>query len=184
MSEGPEPSRNIPDPGFAGDRGEADPALEAALATYAAQPGDVRRGLEVVATLAHARVLMPVVALPGETETGADGLAIEKTSEMATVLLTGQDGRQALLAFTSVAALEAWRPDARPVPVTAVVAARSAVQEGAAALLLDVAGPTPYAVEGDLLDGLARGWTLAGADGGYGWVSASDSGDGDADGRI
>jgi hypothetical protein len=176
MSDGPEPARNIPDPGFAGDIGGVDPALEAALATYAAQKGDPRRSVEVVAALVHARVLVPVVALPGETEKGDHGLETAKTSEMATVLLTGQDGRQALLAFTSVAALEAWRPDARPVPVTAVVAARSAVQEGAAALLLDVAGPTPYAVEGDLLDGLARGWNLAGAEGGYGWVSSPGSG--------
>jgi hypothetical protein len=128
--------------------------------------------------------MVPVVALLGETGTNADGLETEKTSEMATVLLTGQDGRQALLAFTSVAALEAWRPDARPVPVAAVVAARSAVQDGAAALLLDVAGPTPYAVEGDLLDGLARGWTLAGTDDGDRWVSTPEARSGTADGNT
>ncbi len=44
--------------------------------------------------------------------------------------------------------------------MTARDAARSALQEGAAALLLDVAGPTPYAVEGEALLGLARGWSL------------------------
>ena len=39
--------------------------------------------------------------------------------------------------------------------------ARSALQAGAAALVVDLAGPTTYVVEGDLLEGLARGWTLA-----------------------
>ena len=79
---------------------------------------------------------------------------------MAAVLLRRADGRRALLAFTSTAALTAWDPDARPVPVPARVAARSAVQEGAAALLVDVAGPVRLVVQGDDLAGLAAGWTL------------------------
>ena len=41
------------------------------------------------------------------------------------------------------------------------LAARSAVQDGADALLIDVAGPTPFVVEGEDLTGLAEGWTLA-----------------------
>ena len=98
------------------------------------------------------------------------GLAHDKTSDMATALLTGLDGRQALLAFTSLDTLAAWRPDARPVPVAAALAARSAVQEGAAALVVDVAGPTTYVVEGRLLEGLARGWALALGPDGPVWV--------------
>jgi hypothetical protein len=151
------PGRTIPDPGFAGDHGSADPALAAALAAYAVDPG---RHLEVLLALQHARLLVPVVAVLGEVEHDEQGLAHDKTSDMATVLLTGHDGRQALLAFTSLETLAAWRADARPVPVAAVLAARSALQEGAAALLVDVAGPTPYAVEGRVLEGLASGWTV------------------------
>ena len=101
-----------------------------------------------------------MVAVLGEVEVDEAGLAHDKTSDMATALLTGRDGRQALLAFTGLDTLRAWRPDARPVPVAAPLAARSALQEGAAALVVDVAGPTTYAVEGPLLEGLARGWTL------------------------
>ena len=93
---------------------------------------------------------------------------------MATALLTGQDGRMALLAFTGLESLNAWRPDARPVPVAAVLAARSALQEGAAALVVDVAGPTPYALEGDLLDGLARGWTLVDTVDGPAWAEPTE----------
>jgi hypothetical protein len=174
MPHEPDPAaggRTVPDPGFAGDDGSAPADLAAALAAYAADPG---RTLQVFWALQRARLLVPVVAVLGEVEVDAAGLAHDKTSdmpvssevEMATALLTGRDGRQALLAFTGLDTLAAWRPDARPVPVAAPLAARSALQEGAAALVVDVAGPTTYAVEGPLLEGLARGWTLtAGADG-------------------
>lgn len=171
MVEGPQPTRRIPDPGFAGDDGAADPQLAAALASYAVDPG---RTMEVLARLTTARLLVPVVALLGESEVDSDGLAREKSSDMATVLLTGRDGRRALLAFTGLPALHRWRRDARPVPVAASLAARSALQEGAEALVLDVAGPTPYAVEGDLLAGLAQGWMLARSADGYAWVTTTD----------
>jgi hypothetical protein len=102
---------------------------------------------------------------------------------MATVLLTGRDGRRALLAFTGLAALRRWRPDARPVPVAASLAARSALQEGADALVVDAAGPTPYAVEGELLAGLAQGWLLARTPDGYAWVTPDGSTDDGGPGR-
>jgi len=166
-------ARRIPDPGFPGDDGSPDPALAAALASYAASPGDQERHVDVFRALRSARVLVPVVAVLGEVEVDDQGLAREKTSDMATVLLTGQDGRQALLAFTGMKSLVTWRADARPVPVSAVDAARSAVQEGADALVLDVAGPTTYAVDGDLLDGLSRGWILTRTAEGLAWAEAT-----------
>jgi hypothetical protein len=162
--------RRIPDPGFAGDDGSADPALRAALTSYAAAPGHPARYLAVFGALQAARILVPVVAVPGEVEVDEAGRTREKTTDMATVLLTGQDGRRALMAFTGLPSLRAWRPDARPVPVTAADAARSAVAEQADALVLDVAGPTPYVVESELLEGLARGWTLARAGDELAWI--------------
>jgi hypothetical protein len=160
-------ARRIPDSGFAGDDGTGDPALRSALAVYAADPG---RYVEVFGALRTARLLVPVVAVLGEVEVDDAGLAADKTSDMATALLTGRDGRQALLAFTALDTLAAWREDARPVPVAAALAARSAIQEGAAALVVDVAGPTTYVVEGELLDGLARGWTLVRHGDGLAWL--------------
>ena len=93
------------------DTGEPDPALAAALAAYA---GDPSREPEVLAALPAARLLVPVVAELGESETGPDGLARDKSADMATVLMRGGDGRLALLAFTGLAALHRWDPDARP----------------------------------------------------------------------
>jgi hypothetical protein len=161
--------RRILDPGFAEDDGAADAALRSALAAYADDPA---LHLQVFAALQEARLLVAVVAVAGAVEVDEAGQAREKTSDMATALLTGRDGRQALLAFTGLDSLAAWRPDARPVPVTARVAARSALQEGASAIVVDLAGPTTYAVEGPLLEGLARDWTLARTEDGLAWVGA------------
>ncbi len=103
---------------------------------------------------------MPVVAVLGEVEVDADGLAHDKTSDMAAVLLTRPDGRRGLLAFTSADALTAWNPDARPVPVHTATAAQAALQEQAHALVVDVAGPVRFPIEGEDLRGLAAGWRL------------------------
>jgi hypothetical protein len=91
----------------------------------------------VFLALQGARLLVPVLAVPGDVEVDAAGPTREKTSDMATVLVTGRDGRRAMLGFTSVETLAAWRADARPVPVAAPLVARSAIE------------------------GLARGWMLA-----------------------
>lgn len=162
---------------FPDDRGDDDPRLRAALDAHAAARSPQERRALVPACLAAlqaARLLVPVVAVLGEAEIGADGLARDKSSDMAAVLLTGRDGRTALLAFTHTAAMQAWDPDSRPVPVRAQLAAQAAIQEGAAALLLDVAGPARLVVEGVDLEGLARGWTLAQVEGHAAWIREGD----------
>lgn len=164
--------RTIPDPGFADDRGEADPALAATLA-------DHRRGVvpsgAVVAALQDARLLVPVVAVLGEVEVDERGLAHDKSSDMAAVLMTSPDGRTGLLAFTSTATMGRWDPEARPVPVPARTAATAALQDGAAALLVDLAGPAPYVVTGEDLTRLSAGWRLVAVGDGHGWIGPSVS---------
>jgi hypothetical protein len=153
------------------DTGEVTPALASALAGYAT---DESRFADVLAALGTSRLLVPVVAVLGEVEVDAAGLAHDKSSDMATVLLRGADGRMALLAFSSTETMTAWNPDGRPVPVPTRTAAQSAVQEGAGALLIDVAGPVTVAVEGDDLTALAAGWRLARAGDRVGWVAPVD----------
>lgn len=144
---------SIPDPGFAGDTGEPHEAVTAALAAYQQDP---RRYADALATLSTSRLLVPVVAVADEVEVDAAGLTHDKSSDMAAVLLTGQDGRMALLAFTGMDRLTRWRDDARPVPVTARDAARAALGESAAALVIDVGGPVRFVVEGENLRRLAK----------------------------
>jgi hypothetical protein len=159
--------RSIPDPGFAGDDGSASAEVEAALAAYR-RPGGSR--LAALQVLQHARLLVPVVAVLGEVEVDDAGLAHDKSSDMATVLTTAPDGRRGLLAFTSSSTMARWDPQARPVPVAARLAARAARQESADALVLDVAGPVPFAVEGESLASLAEGLVLTRLRDRFGWV--------------
>lgn len=160
-------SRPLPDPGFAGDDGAASPALTAALGAWAAGTASYA---EALAALQAARLLVPVVAVLGEVELDEHGRAHDKTSDMATVLLQGADGRLALLAFTGAEPMRAWNPEGRPVPVRTELAARSALQDGAAALVVDVAGPVRFVVEGADLERLAAGWSLARAGDRTAWI--------------
>jgi len=160
---------------YVDDDGSADPALARALAEYDAGAASYP---EVLAALGRARLLVPVVAILGEAEVGEDGLARDKSSDMAAVLLTGADGRLALLAFTDLAALAAWDPQARPVPVAAHLAAATAVQEGAHALVVDVAGPHTFVLADDDLHRVAARWTPVRLDdGGWGWLGDSPAGE-------
>lgn len=160
--------RSIPDPGFPGDDGSASAAVRDALERYAADP---TRHAATLSVLQHARLLVPVVAVLGEVEHDEQGLAHDKTSDMATITMVGRDGRSALLAFTGHDSLTRWNPAARPVPVTAARAAEAALQDGAAALLIDVAGPVVFVVETEDLRELARGSVLVEVSAGYGWAT-------------
>ena len=162
--------RPLPDPGFAGDGGDPDPAVTEALAFHARDG----TAAPVLAALSRSRVLVPVMALAAEVEHDGGGLAHDKRTDIAAVLMQGRDGRTALLAFTSLAALRAWDPAARLVPVSCQDAARSAVQEGASALLVDVAGPVMYVVETPDLEQLAAAKVLTPTAVGHVWVSRAD----------
>jgi hypothetical protein len=115
----------------AGDKGDAEPTLVAAL-----DAGDLPGVREA---LLHARLLVPVVA-SGEESTAVD---------MAVPRLIGADGRHALPVFSCYEAMRAWRAQARPVPMSGEQAMAAAVSEGYEAIILDVAGPVPYVLEID-----------------------------------
>ena len=134
---------------FRGDAGAADAALAAALDAYWEGQGSERAAL---VALAGARLLVPVVAIL--TEQDEDGG--EKSSEMALPTLVGHDGRLAITAFTCVDALARWRPDARPLPVEADRVWQAAVGEDQA-VVIDIAGPVPFVVDGTRLAALAAG---------------------------
>jgi hypothetical protein len=138
---------------FRHDRGAADPRVTAALAAYLAGQGSEQAALSA---LASTRLLVPVVATLASDTEPADAAQADKNSEMALPTLIGRDGRPALLAFTGLDALARWRPDARPVPAEADRVWRAAVAEGCA-VVIDVAGPVPLAVEGARLAALANG---------------------------
>jgi len=134
---------------FRDDDGAADPRVATALAAYQAGRGSEH---DALTALAAARLLVPVIAVL------ADGSAAEgdKNSEMVLPTLIGQDGRPAVLAFTGLDTLARWRQNARPVPAEADRVWRAAAADGCA-VVIDVAGPVPLAVEGTRLAALAAG---------------------------
>ena len=157
---------------FRGDHGAADPRVAAALAAWQSGQGSERAALTA---LAATRLLVPVIAVladpaadrpaPADYDQDRDrdhdqdkgrNKDRDKNSEMVMPTLIGQDGRPAVLAFTGLDALARWRPDARPVPAEADRVWRAAVADGYA-VVIDVAGPVPLAVEGARLAALAGG---------------------------
>ena len=134
----------------AGDTGEADPAVTAALTAYAAGTGAEHA---VLTAIAAARLLVPVVAVLAE----ANDDGTEKETEMALPTLIGNDGRKAVIAFTGTLAIKRWRADARPVPVPAPSLWPAVAAEQAEAVVVDVAGPVPLVIEGARLRALANG---------------------------
>ncbi len=140
--------RQLPAGDFAGDTGEADPALLRALTT-----GGER---DVMRRLATARLLVPVKAVAGELGEGVDGHVADKEADMAVVLLQHPDGRTALPAFTSMDSLVAFDPSVRPVPVEATRAAQAAISEQADLIVLDCSSEQAFEVRASMVWALSQ----------------------------
>lgn len=138
---------------FEDDDGSADAGYLAALSALAAGTGSESA---VVASLATARVFVPIIARLAEEGDGAAGLRSDKQADMALVTLKAPDGRTAMPVFTSMAALQAWHPEARPVAVYAARAALSAVAEAAELLVLDPGSDVTFVVRRPAVWALAR----------------------------
>lgn len=150
--------KRIPSHGFTGDTGDADAAVSAALAAVAADPTPEHER-DLMTAVSAARWLVPVVAVATEVDT-SHGHAVDTSSDMAAVTLTAPDGSRALPVFTSLEALAAWDPSARPVPVPASSAAQAAVSEGCQVLVVDVGSPGATVLRPSMLWALAqqRAW--------------------------
>lgn len=138
---------------FEDDDGTADAGYRAAVSALLSADGDEAA---VVASLAAARVFVPIVAQLAEEAEGVDGLHADKQADMALVTLKAPDGRLAMPVFSSAEALAAWHPDARPVAVYAARAALSAVAEGAELLVVDPGSEVTFVVRRPAVWALAQ----------------------------
>jgi hypothetical protein len=120
--------------GWVGEQGRADAQVQAAI-----PPAGCPQGAE-----------------PEPAEALRRAVAGEKATDMAMPTLVGADGRSAIPAFTCLESLTRWQAGARPVPVPALGVWQTAYGQSAA-VVIDVAGPVPFAVEGSRLAALARG---------------------------
>lgn len=155
--------RALAAPAFPGDDGSIDAVLQTAIDATV----DTDDNSQIIGALCTVRVFVPVIALLGEVRAEGD-----KDADMAAVFMTGADGRKALLAFSSVAAMQAWDPDSRPVPIFCHDAARAALDENAAALLLDLGSSHFTVVEADDLAHLAAGHRLVQSAAGAAWLTS------------
>ena len=143
---------------FSGDDGSAEPRVVAALSAFGAGQGSEQTALTA---LAGSRLLVPIVAVAAGNETGRespghDRVGGEPGAEMSLPTIVGRDGRRAIPAFTSVETLALWRRQARPVPAPAGQVWRAAAEDGCA-VVVDIAGPVPIAIDGARLTALADG---------------------------
>lgn len=157
----PTGARPVPDPGFAGDTGAADPALAAVLAAH---ERDECSDADVLAALDGARLIVAMTAVPADPADPAAGTGGHPTGpqpdpdtavDMALPIMLGVDGRRALPVFTSVESLASWDPASRPVPVASRRAAAGAIQEQCSFLVLDPSGPITWVADRRQVEWLA-----------------------------
>jgi hypothetical protein len=144
---------------FRDDSGSAEPRVAAALTAFGSGQGSEHA---VLTALAGSRLLVPIVAVaaasdgerdsPGQVR--ADGG--DSGADMSLPTLVGRDGRRAIPAFTCVETLAMWQQQARPVPALAGQVWRAAAEDSCA-VVVDVAGPVPIAIDGARLAALADG---------------------------
>ena len=109
---------------------------------------------DVVDALRDERLLIPLVAQLGDG--GVDHRGAEKSQELSIVTVIGPDGRRVLPAFTSVTAMTAWNPKARPVPATAGRVALAAASEDTDLVVLDPTSDTEFVIRRPALWALAQ----------------------------
>lgn len=125
---------------FNSDDGSCPPLLADALATGAS--------IAIAAAVRHSRLLVPVVAAP-EGALALDGHdACGVGDGMASVTFTANDGRRALLAFSSMLELLAWDPAARPLPQSGQQIATTVLSAQLDALIVDIASAHRTALQG------------------------------------
>jgi SseB protein N-terminal domain len=133
------------------DDGSAPDGLMDAIRRFRAREiGEVG----VIDALRDARLLIPLVA-----ELGAEGLSAEghdKSQELSIVTVLGPDGRTVLPAFTSVVAMAAWNPAARPVPVAAPRVALAAANENTDLIVLDPTSMSEFSIRRPAVWALAQ----------------------------
>lgn len=128
---------------FAGDDGTADAVLLRCLEQHASTPSAVTE-VALLNALQTARLLVPVVAQVSSLN--EDGT--EKDSHISQVTFRSADGRIGLPVFTSLESLNAWDAQARPIAQWANAIALSCVESEIDAMLIDMASPHRYALQG------------------------------------
>lgn len=110
----------------------------------------------VVDVVRESRFLIPLLATLGDSEIGDHGHLVDKTQELSIVTVTAPDGRNVLPVFSSVAAMTAWNPVARPVPADAVRIALAAASEHTDLVVIDPTSESEFVLRRPALWAIAQ----------------------------
>lgn len=146
--------RRLEENPFADDDGSAPAKLIEVLKRFTA--GGLPES-EVIAALSSERLLIPLLAVLGDSGVGPTGLTVDKSAELSIVTVKTPDGLEALPVFSSIAAMGAWNPDARPVPADGARVALAAASEGTARVVIDPGSDTEFIVRRTALQAVATG---------------------------
>ena len=135
------------------DDGSApQPLIDALARFHNGESGET----DVVDAFRTSRLLIPLVAHAGDVGIGPNGQMVDKTQELSIVTVGGPDGRNVLPVFSSVAAMSAWNPTARPVPADGIRVALAAASENTDLVVLDPTSPTEFAIRRPALWAIAQ----------------------------
>ena len=135
--------RELEENRFAGDDGSAPKEFVTAISGF--RSGDLGQA-DVVDALRVSRLLVPLLAQLGESEIGANGLKIDKSAELSIVTVKAPDDQDALVVFSSVAAMQRWNPSARPVPTDAIRVCLAAASQLSTRVVIDPGSETQFVI--------------------------------------
>ena len=135
--------RELEENRFAGDDGSAPKEFVTAISGF--RSGDLGQA-DVVDALRVSRLLVPLLAKLGESEIGANGLKVDKSAELSIVTVKAPDDQDALVVFSSVAAMQRWNPSARPVPTDAVRVCLAAASQLSTRVVIDPGSETEFVI--------------------------------------
>jgi hypothetical protein len=135
--------RQLEENRFAGDDGSAPQEFLSAIAAFRA---GVKGQAEVVDALRSSRLLIPLLAKLGDSEIGANGLKVDKSAELSIVTVKAPDDQEALVVFSSVAAMSRWNPTARPVPTDAIRVCLAAASQLSTRVVIDPGSETQFVI--------------------------------------
>jgi hypothetical protein len=139
--------RELEENRFAGDDGSAPEEFLEAISGFRA--GELGQAA-VVDAFRVSRMLVPLLARLGESEIGANGLKVDKSAELSIVTVKSPDDQDALVVFTSVAAMQLWNPSARPVPTDAIRVCLAAASQLSTRVVVDPGSDTEFVIRNRL----------------------------------
>jgi hypothetical protein len=135
--------RELEENRFADDDGSAPEQFLTAISGFRA--GELGQAA-VVDVLRVSRLLVPLLAQLGESEIGANGLKVDKSAELSIVTVKSPDDQDALVVFTSVAAMQRWNPSSRPVPTDAIRVCLAAASQLSTRVVVDPGSDTEFVI--------------------------------------